>query len=141
MGFSLPTTPPLQGFAISRWRGLIDVTACAGYVSNGMDAPTSDGINVPEWKWQQPLEPEGALTMQITTIGIDLAKNVFRIHGADQRGKAVLRRQLRRDQVAPFFANLPPCRIGTEACSSAHHWVRKLQALGHTVRLMAPQFV
>lgn len=79
--------------------------------------------------------------MQITTIGIDLAKNVFQIHGADQRDKAVLRKQLRRDQVAPFFANLPPCLIGIEACSSAHHWARKLQALGHTVRLMAPQFV
>jgi len=106
-----------------------------------MDAPTFDGINVPEWKCQQPLEPEGAPTMQITTIGIDLAKNVFQIHGADQRGKAVLRKQLRRDQVAPFFANLSPCLIGMEACSSAHHWARKLQALGHTVRLMAPQFV
>lgn len=58
-----------------------------------MDAPTFDGINVPEWKCQQPLEPEGAPTMQITTIGIDLAKNVFQIHGADQRGKAVLRKQ------------------------------------------------
>lgn len=79
--------------------------------------------------------------MQITTIGIDLAKNVFQIHGADQRGKAVLRKQLRRDQVAPLFANLPPCLVGIEACSSAHHWARKLQALGHTVRLMAPQFV
>jgi len=106
-----------------------------------MDAPTFDGIDVPEWKCQQPLEPEGAPTMQITTIGIDLAKNVFQIHGADQRGKAVLRKQLRRDQVAPFFANLPPCMIGIEACSSAHHWARKLQALGHTVRLMAPKFV
>lgn len=106
-----------------------------------MDAPTFDGIDVPEWKCQQPLEPEGAPTMQITTIGIDRAKNVFQIHGADQRGKAVLRKQLRRDQVAPFFANLQPWLIGIEACSSAHHWARKLQALGHTVRLMAPQFV
>ena len=81
-----------------------------------MDAPTFDGIYVPEWKCQQPLEPEGASTMQITTIGIDLAKNVFQIHGADQHGKAVLRKQLRRDQVAPFFANLQPCLIGIEAC-------------------------
>ena len=72
-----------------------------------MDAPTFDGIYVPEWKCQQPLEPEGASTMQITTIGIDLAKNVFQIHGGDQRGKAVPRVQL-RDQVAPFFANLAP---------------------------------
>jgi transposase len=79
--------------------------------------------------------------MEITTIGLDLAKNVFQVHGVNERGKAMLRKQLKRDQVAPFFANLPPCLIGIEACASAHHWARKLQALGHTVRLMAPQFV
>lgn len=79
--------------------------------------------------------------MQITTIGIDLAKNVLQVHGANERGKTVLRKQLRREQVAAFFANLPSCLIGMEACGSAHHWARKLQALGHTVRLMAPQFV
>ena len=79
--------------------------------------------------------------MNIATIGIDLAKNVFQVHGANECGKAVLRKQLRRDQVAPFFANLPACLIGMEACGSAHHWARKLQAFGHTVRLMAPQFV
>ena len=79
--------------------------------------------------------------MEITTIGLDLAKNVFQVHGVNERGKAVLRKQLRRDQVAPFFANLPACLVGIEACASAHHWARKLQALGHTVRLMAPQFV
>lgn len=79
--------------------------------------------------------------MQIATIGIDLAKNVFQVHGANERGNAVMRKQLKRDQVAAFFANIPPCLIGMEACSSAHHWACKLQALGHTVRLMAPQFV
>ncbi|MDL9998322.1 IS110 family transposase [Variovorax sp. J22P240] len=79
--------------------------------------------------------------MKITTIGIDLAKNVFQVHGIDEHGKAVLRKQLRRDQMATFFVNLPPCVIGIEACSSAHHWARKLVAMGHTVRLMAPQFV
>lgn len=79
--------------------------------------------------------------MEIATIGLDLAKNVFQVHGVNERGKAVLRKQLKRDQVATFFANLPPCLIGIEACASAHHWARKLQAFGHTVRLMAPQFV
>jgi transposase len=79
--------------------------------------------------------------MQITTVGIDLAKNVFQVHGVNEHGKAVLRKQLRRDQVAPFFANLPPCLVGMEACASAHHWARKLASFGHTVRLMAPQFV
>jgi transposase len=79
--------------------------------------------------------------MQITTIGIDLAKNVFQVHGANEHGKPVLRKQLKRDQFIAFFANLSPCLIGMEACGGAHHWARKLQALGHTVKLMAPQFV
>lgn len=79
--------------------------------------------------------------MQITTVGLDLAKNVFQVHAVNEHGKAVLRKQLRRDQVAAFFANLPACLVGMEACASAHHWARKLQTFGHTVRLMAPQFV
>ena len=79
--------------------------------------------------------------MKITTIGIDLAKNVFQVHGVDERGKAVLRKQLKRKDVVSFFANLEPCLIGMEACGSAHYWARKLSELGHTVRLMAPQFV
>ncbi|RQN33369.1 IS110 family RNA-guided transposase [Paraburkholderia tropica] len=79
--------------------------------------------------------------MEITTIGIDLAKNVFQVHGVNKHGKVLLRKQLRREQVATFFANLQPCLIGMEACGSAHHWARKLQMFGHTVKLMAPQFV
>lgn len=79
--------------------------------------------------------------MKITTAGIDLAKNLMQVHGVDERGKVVLRRQLRRNQVLPFFANIPPCLIGMEACGSAHHWARKLEELGHNVKLMAPQFV
>ncbi len=79
--------------------------------------------------------------MQITTVGIDLAKNVFQVHGVNEHGKAILRKQLRRDQVATFFANLPSCLIGMEACAGAHHWARKLQTFGHTVKLIAPQFV
>jgi transposase len=79
--------------------------------------------------------------MNVTTIGIDLAKDVLQIHGVDQHGKAVVRKQLKRAEVALYFANLPPCLIGMEACGSAHFWARKLSALGHTVKLMAPQFV
>lgn len=79
--------------------------------------------------------------MKITTIGIDLAKNVMQIHGVDERGKTVFRKQLKRGQVAPFFVTLEPCLIGMEACGGSHHWARKLQGFGHTVRLMAPQFV
>ena len=70
-----------------------------------------------------------------------MAKNVFQVHGVDERGKAVLRKQLKRKDVAKFFANLEPCLIGMEACGSAHYWARKLSELGHAVRLMAPQFV
>ena len=79
--------------------------------------------------------------MKITTIGIDLAKTVFQVHGVDEHGKAGLRKQLKRKDVLSFFANLEPCLIGMEACGSAHYWARKLSELGHTVRLMAPQFV
>ena len=79
--------------------------------------------------------------MKITTIGIDLAKEVFQIHGVDEYGKAVLRKQLRRGQMAEFFANLGPCLIGLKACGSSHHWARKLGGFGHTVKLMSPQFV
>lgn len=79
--------------------------------------------------------------MKVTTIGIDLAKNVFQVHGVDERGKATLKKQIKRDQMAVFFANLSPCLIGMEACAGAHHWARKLEGFGHTVKLMAPQFV
>jgi transposase len=79
--------------------------------------------------------------MKVTTVGIDLAKNVFQVHGVDERGKSMLRRQLKRKDIVSFFANLPLCVIGMEACGSAHFWARKLSELGHTVRLMAPQFV
>ena len=73
--------------------------------------------------------------MKITTVGIDLAKNVFQVHAVDERGKAIVRKQLRRDQVAAYFVNLPPCLIGIEACSASHHWARELTALGHQVRM------
>jgi transposase len=79
--------------------------------------------------------------MKLTTIGIDLAKTVMQVHGIDERSKTALKKQFRRDQLLPFFAHLTPCLIGMEACGSAHYWARKLEALGHTVKLMAPQFV
>jgi transposase len=79
--------------------------------------------------------------MKATTIGIDPAKNVFRVHGVTEYGKVVLKKQIKRKQMAAFFANLPPALVGMEACGSAHYWARKLQGMGHTVRLMAPPFV
>lgn len=79
--------------------------------------------------------------MKITICGVDLAKEVFQFHGVDGNGKVMKRCQLRRAKVMEFFANMPPCVIGMEACGSAHYWARQLQKLGHTVKLMAPQFV
>lgn len=74
--------------------------------------------------------------MQIATIGLDLAKNVFQVHGVDEVGKLTITRQLRRGQLIGFFKKLPPCLVGMEACATAHHWARELIKLGHTVRLM-----
>ncbi len=79
--------------------------------------------------------------MKTTTIGIDLAKNVFQIHGVDERGHPTMRKKLKRAQVAEYFANLPSCLVGMEACAGAHFWARKLQGMGHRVRLIAAQFV
>lgn len=78
---------------------------------------------------------------KITTIGLDLAKTVFQVHGIDEAGGVVVRKQLRRGQMLMFFAGLPPCLIGMEACATAHYWARELTALGHEVRLMPPQYV
>ena len=77
----------------------------------------------------------------ITTIGLDLAKSIFQVHGIDAAGQVVMRRQLKRRYVLKFFEKLPPCLVGIEACASSHHWSRELQALGHTVRLMPPAYV
>jgi transposase len=79
--------------------------------------------------------------MQVTTIGLDIAKNVFQVHGVDARGRVVLRKRLARGRVLAFFANLPRCLVGLEACGGAHYWARELSALGHEVRLMPPQYV
>ena len=79
--------------------------------------------------------------MDITTLGIDLAKNVFQLHGVDAAGKVVLRKRLTRTKLAEFIINLPPCLIGMEAFGGSYYWARKFQSMGHTVKLMAPQFV
>jgi transposase len=77
----------------------------------------------------------------VTTIGLDIAKSVFQVHGVDAAGQVVIRRQLKRRYVLAFFEKLPPCLVGIEACASSHHWSRELQTLGHTVRLMPPAYV
>jgi transposase len=103
-----------------------------------MDA--SRGIDVPRWvvnvhtKGRRP-------RCRLPRSGWDVAKSVFQVHGVDDRGRVVLRRRLARGKVLAFFANLPRCRIGLEACGGAHHWARELRALGHDARLMPPQYV
>ena len=79
--------------------------------------------------------------MQITTVGLDLAKRIFQLHAVDASGDVVVRKALRRSQVLPFFTKLPPCLIGMEACGTSHHWARELTELGHEVRLMPPAYV
>ena len=77
----------------------------------------------------------------VTTIGLDIAKSVFQVHGVDAAGQVVIRRKLKRRYVLAFFQKPPPCQIGIEACASSHYWARELQALGHRVRLMPPAYV
>ena len=79
--------------------------------------------------------------MDITTIGLDLAKSIFQVHGVDANGRIVIRKSLRRGQMLPFFARLPSCLVGMEACGTSHYWARELIKLGHEVRLMPPAYV
>ncbi len=79
--------------------------------------------------------------MEISTIGLDLAKSVFQVHAVDETGKAVVKKALRRSQVVPFFRKLPPGVVGMEACGTSHHWARELAGLGHKVKLMPPAYV
>src|SRR5512143_3532690 len=88
------------------------------------------------------IRPRKGKSMSIITIGIDLAKNVFAVHGVDDNGKpALVRPKLARVELLPLIAQLPPCVIGMEACSGAHHWARQFRQYGHTVKLIAPKFV
>jgi transposase len=77
----------------------------------------------------------------VKTIGLDIAKSVFQVHGVDAEGQVAIRRKLKRRYVLAFFERLRPCLVGMEACATAHHWSRELQALGHRVRLMPPAYV
>ena len=79
--------------------------------------------------------------MEISTIGLDLAKSIFQVHAINEAGEVVVRKALRRAQVLPFFAKLPPCLVGMEACGTSHHWAREILKLGHEVRLMPPAYV
>jgi transposase len=100
----------------------------------------ADGIDVPKWKYRATTQGEES-DMHVTTIGVDLAKQVFAVHGVDQSGKVVIRKMLRREQMVAFFTRLASCTVAMEACGSAHYWARRLAELGHTTKLIAPQFV
>src|SRR3954449_1188631 len=104
----------------------------------GWMAP-APGVAAPRWCCHAARA--WSTTMEITTVGLDLAKNVFQVHAIGSAGGVVVRRSLRRAQVIPFFSKLPPCLIGMEACGTSHHWARELVALGHEVRLMPPAYV
>jgi transposase len=107
-----------------------------------MDSSLPNGIVMCQsGRVNHPLTEEEESAMNVTTIGLDIAKNVFQVHGVDANGKAILRKQLKRSQVLAFFANLPPCLAGLEACAGAHYWARELAKLGHDTRLISPQFV
>src|SRR5881628_999091 len=93
------------------------------------------------WALLGPHDSEEPIMQAVTTIGLDIAKSVFQVHGIDATGNVVIRRQLKRRYVLAFFQKLPPCVVGIEACATSHHWSRELKALGHTVRLMPPAYV
>jgi transposase len=104
---------------------------------------SSTGTGVP-WKWallSASTIRRSQVMQATTTIGLDIAKSVFQVHGIDAEGNVTLRRRVKRRYVLAFFQKLPPCLVGIEACASSHHWSRELQALGHTVRLMPPAYV
>src|SRR5687768_186087 len=111
---------------------------CAGWICWG--GWPLHGISVPRW-WLSKVTNGEPSAMEITTIGLDLAKHVFQVHGMAADGSVVLKKRLRRGQVHTFFAGLKPCLVGMEACATAHFWARELRALGHDVRLMPAQYV
>ena len=119
----------------------LETTGGSNYVawplfSDGMDAPYY-GVMCARMEFDLELQIEGASTMDITTIGFDLAKTAFQVHGADGKGRPVLRRKLRRAKVLAFFAELPSCLVGMEACASAHYWsLRCPQQILDKVRLI-----
>jgi transposase len=106
-----------------------------------MDSPFEDGIGCAKLEDQPTsVQHKGGVSMKRTTIGIDIAKNVFEIYVEDGSNQVVARKRLARKKMLPWFANHPPALVGLEACGGAHYWARELTKLGHEVRLIAPQY-
>ena len=112
-------------------------------ISNGMDPSSPNGIEVPDWKCHPPVNREKESVMKLIRVGVDLAKNVFQVHGVERNEQAVWRRKLSRENWLKVLLETvePGCEIGMESCGGAHHWARRLQAHGFKVRMIAPQFV
>ena len=112
------------------------------FVADAVDGSSTRHVSAMDVGATEGSHDSEELPMQtITTVGLDIAKSVFQVHGVGAEGNVVIRRQLKRRYVVAFFQKLPPCLVGIEACASSHHWSRELQALGHTVRLMPPAYV
>src|SRR3972149_1226484 len=109
----------------------------------GWTPPHLIGIQVPDWKCRPPVNREEESTMKLIRVGVDLAKNVFQVHGVDRKEKAVWRRRLARANWVKVLLETvePGCEIGMESCGGAHHWARKLEQMGFTVKLIAPHLV
>src|SRR5216684_4105893 len=119
---------------------------CLPPISVPPETEKSAGLNRPlkgqDGKLDHPNRGrEEGPVMKVTTIGIDLAKDVFGMHGVDGQGRVAFKKRLVRNRLLEFMSQLPPCLVGLEACSSAHYWARKIERLGHRVRLMSPRFV
>ena len=153
-GSFAPKRVGLEAGPMSQWlyaglaeAGLPVICVEAQHMRSALSAQRNktDGVDGPRRhhraKATAVAQSQGGHPMQISTVGIDFAKRVFQIHGVDQDGNVVLRKQLRRAQVLGFFAKLPPCLVGMEACGTSHHWAREIATLGHEVRLMPPQYV
>src|SRR5665213_1945972 len=108
---------------------------------DGVDGPCSAASLCHSVVVGQRPQREEPSEMNITTIGLDIAKNAFQVHGVDERGETVLRKRLRRKDVLSFFSSLAPCVVGIEACGTAHHWAREIRSVGHEVKLIAPAYV
>ncbi len=141
---------------MSPWKQLIDVAVWmavddsgegAGQVSKRIDIVQLDEVDGSRFRRHSAevvamiAVREMSFMNEVTTVGLDLAKRVFQVHGADAKGRPVLQRKLRREEVLSFFAKLPPCVVGMEACASSHYWAREIRALGHDAKMIPASYV